>query len=109
MIRGLLLCCCLVFLLPLSSWASSIQPGERIEYKIVKVGLKAGDASLTFAGPRIYRGKKIVLIVFQARAFNFFDEERIFVDPKSYLPLFVERNLNIFGKKEKIIEEYTPA
>lgn len=94
---------------PLSSFAAIVQPGERIEYKITKVGIKAGEASLTFAGPRIYRGKKIILIVFQAKAFNFLDEERIFVNPKDYFPLFVERNLNIFGKKEKILEEYSPG
>ncbi len=86
--------------------ANFIKPGEKIYYKIVQLGIKTGRASLTFAGPRIYRQKKLILIVFQAQALNFFDQERIFLNPSDFMPLFVERNLNIFGKKEKITEEY---
>jgi hypothetical protein len=91
------------------SSAATIKPGERIRYKIVKLGLKAGEANLTFVGSRIYRRKPTSLIIFQAKGFNFYDEEKIYVDPKSFMPLFVERNLNIFGNKEKITEEYTPG
>ena len=41
-----------------------------------------------------------------AQGFNFFDEEKIYIDPKTFLPLRVDRDLNIFGKKEKITEFY---
>jgi hypothetical protein len=91
------------------SLANSIKPGERIYYKIVKMGLKAGEATLSFMGPKVYHKTKTILIIFQARGFNFLDEERIYVNPKSFKPLYVERNLNIFGKKERILEEYTPG
>ena len=97
----------LIVTLSTACLAGVIKPGEKIRYKIVKLGIKAGEASLTFVGPRIYRRHQTILIIFQAKGFNFFDEEHIFVDPKGLMPLFVERNLNIFGKKEKITEEYT--
>jgi hypothetical protein len=97
---------CLLVASSSASLAAPIKPGERITYKITKLGIKAGEATLIFSGPKVYRKTKTVLIIFVARAFNFFDEEHIYVDPKTYRPLFVERNLNIFGKKERILEEY---
>ena len=80
---------------------------ETIYYTITQMGLKAGEASLSMAGATSYKGKSTVLIVFKADGLNFFDEENIYVDPDSYQPLFVERNLNIFGSKEKILEDYS--
>jgi hypothetical protein len=70
------------------------------------MGIKAGEATLTMAGPKDYNGQKTVLIIFKADGLNFFDEENIYVTPEDYRPMFVERNLNIFGKKEKILEDY---
>lgn len=80
--------------------------GETILYDIKKMGVKAGSASIVFKGKVMHEGKEYALIVFTAQAFNFLDEEKIYVDPVSFYPLRVERNLNIFGKKEKIREEY---
>jgi hypothetical protein len=108
MMKFVLTLCLLVFCSS-ASLAAPIKPGERITYKITKLGIKAGEATLIFSGPKIYRKKPAVLVIFVARAFNFFDEEHIYLDPKTYRPLFVERNLNIFGNKEKILEEYTPG
>jgi len=73
------------------------------------MGLKAGEATLSNVGPVEYRGQRTFLIVFKAQAINFWDEERIYTDPLNLYPLFVERNLNIFGRKEKILEVYDRA
>ncbi len=81
-------------------------PGEKIYYSVKQLGVKAGDAVLQFKGEAYLEGKKYSLIVFTAKGFNFFDEERIYVDPESFQPVRVLRDLNIFGNKENIMEEY---
>ena len=82
---------------------------ETIHYAILQMGLKAGEATLSNAGPAEYRGQHTFLIVFKAQAINFWDEEKIYTDPLDFYPLFVERDLNIFGNKEKILEVYERA
>ena len=80
--------------------------GETITYNIEQMKVKSGTATLTFQGPQKLNNRDVYLIVFKADGFNFFDEENIYVDSKSFLPIFIKRDLNIFGKKEKITEEY---
>ncbi|HRZ40194.1 MAG TPA: DUF3108 domain-containing protein [Candidatus Omnitrophota bacterium] len=81
-------------------------PGETIRYQIKKMGIKAGDAVLEYKGVVEDGGRELVLLVFTADGFNFYDEEKIYADPETLLPVRVERDLNIFGKKEKIVEYY---
>ena len=82
--------------------------GEKIMFSIQKMGLKVGEATLVFQGSAKLGEKRAALIIFTAKALNFFDEEKIFVDPQTFYPLMVKRDLNIWGKREKIIEEYFP-
>ena len=91
-----------------SNKALPFSSGEKITFSIKKMGLKVGEASLVFQGSTKLKEKEAFLIVFTANAINFFDEEEIFVDPQTFYPLMVKRDLNIWGKKEKIIEEYFP-
>ncbi len=83
------------------------QSGEKITYVIKKIGLKAGTATIEFKGQTQLNGRPVALIVFTARGMNFFDEEKIFTDPVSFYPLIVQRDLNIWGKREQITEDYT--
>jgi len=83
------------------------QPGEKILYRVKQAGIKVGDATLEFQGEIYHEGQKYLLVVFHADGFNFYDEERIYLDPKTWRPRRVVRDLNIFGKKEKILEEYS--
>ena len=80
--------------------------GETISYNIKSLGVNGGKATLTFEGLQEYKGKEAYLIMFTARAVNFFDEERIYADKETFNPIAVIRDLNIWGKKEKISEEY---
>lgn len=83
--------------------------GETIQYNIKSLGVKAGEASLTFKGlVKDPQGRDSYLIVFTAKAANFLDEEKIYADVATFYPRVVERNLNIWGKKEKITESYNP-
>lgn len=113
MIRQMVQMFLIVFCLLLNNsqwlWANQPMPfkvGEKITYSITKVGVKTGEATLVFQGEEKLNDKPVYLIVFTARSLNFFDEEKIFVDQQTFYPLRVERDLNIWGKKEKIIEDY---
>ena len=79
---------------------------ETIHYNILQLGVKAGEASLIFVGPSIYKTRNVFLIEFKAKGMNFLDEEKIYLNPQDLRPDIVERNLNIFGHKERIVEEY---
>ncbi len=80
---------------------------EKITYAIKKVGMRAGTAVLTFKGPVIYEQQELFLITFEASGLNFYDQENIYADPQTFYPVVVERDINIFGKKEKITEDYS--
>ncbi len=84
-------------------------PGEVIHYSVKQLGVKVGEATLAFSGDTYSDGKKFILVVFTAKGATFYDEERIFLDQTSFLPLKVLRDLNIFGNKETILEEYDQA
>jgi hypothetical protein len=97
------------FLFVLSVTTAQAEPfktGEKICYNVKQMGVKAGDATLELVGDSYIEGKKYTLIVFRAQGFNFYDEERIYVDGGTWLPQHVLRDLNIFGNKEKISEDY---
>jgi len=83
------------------------ESGERIVFSIKKLMIKAGEGSLVFHGLTPYKGRRLLHISFKATALNFLDMEEIYCDPDTYHPVFVERNLNIWGKRETIVEDYT--
>ena len=89
-----------------SEAAKMLKKGETFRYMIKKLGIKAGDASLEFKGEAEIAGRKALLIVFTSEGFNFYDQEKIYLDPETYFPIAVDRDLNIFGNKEKIKERY---
>ena len=79
---------------------------ETIHYNILQLGVKAGEATLTFVGLTEYKTRPVFLIEFKSQGMNFLDEEKIYLHPEDLRPDIVNRNLNIFGHKEKIFEEY---
>lgn len=89
--------------------ASPFADNETVRYVIKKLKMKVGEAKITFRGEAELNHRKVYLIVFRAEGFRFFDQEKIYVDPVSFLPVQVERDVDIFGKKEKITEYYGPA
>lgn len=82
---------------------------ETITYTIKKFGVKVGEATLTLGGLEKVEARDLYRMTFTAKAPNFFDQEQIWVEPATLYPVLVKRNLNIFGKKEKIIEKYDLA
>jgi hypothetical protein len=106
--RLLKLLLCVLCLAPAAhaDQAPSFVKGETINYTVRKFGV-GGKATLTFQGQDKINGRDAYLIVFKADGFNFYDEEKIYLDMKAYTPVSVLRDINIFGKKEKITEDYT--
>lgn len=80
--------------------------GEKITYDIKKLKIDVGDAVLEFRGAVAMDGREALLVVMTAQGFKFYDEEKIYLDPVSFFPLKIERNINIFGNPEKIVELY---
>lgn len=95
---------------PMANAANDVNDfvGEKITYAIKQMGFKAGEAVLSFEGPATRENKDFMLIVFKASGMNFMDSEKIYADPQTLFPQIVERDLNIFGKKEQIVEYYEP-
>ena len=81
------------------------KPGETIRYSIHKLLLQ-GEATLVYKGPCVFKNKKALLIVFTSKAFNFYDQEKIYLGVEDFRPIHVDRNINIFGRKERIFEGY---
>jgi hypothetical protein len=81
-------------------------PGEIITYHIKKFKVTAGEATLQYHGLVEVDGVGAVGITFTAKALNFLDEEKIYLDPKTFYPLMVKRTLDLWGKKERIDEVY---
>ncbi len=96
----------------LNGWAAVLPEGakafngEKLKYSIKKHGMKVGEATLVFNASDKLNGRDVYSIAFTSTSFNFLDEEMIYMDPATFLPLVVKRNLNIWGKKERINEEY---
>ena len=83
--------------------------GETLNYRISKFGLKVAQASITYQGKVEVDGEELILVDFVATGLKFLDEEKIYLDPKTFFPVQIERNLNIFGSEERIVEHYEPA
>jgi hypothetical protein len=81
--------------------------GEKISYSIKKFGIRAGEATLVFNGLAKLDDEDVYLAVLTVTAFNFRDEEKIYLDPETFYPLMVKRDLNLWGKEEAIVEDYS--
>ncbi len=107
-LSGFLLLGTAAFAAPVYAAPAPFRAGEVMTYDIKQGFIKVGRATLTFPGEVQYEGQRLFLIIFRADGFNFYDREEIYLDPDTFLPVVVLRdlNLNIFGGKQKIREDY---
>jgi len=78
--------------------------GERIVYDISPIG----TSEYTDLGVVDFLGKKMRFCTFHTQVLGFDDLEKIYSDPKTFLPLRVERNISMLTGKEYLVEEYFP-
>ena len=100
-IYNLLLISLFIFCLNCAS-ASPRITGERIVYAISPVGV----SEYSDLGPSEVKGRPFNLATFKTQAMGFRDTEKIYTDPQTDLPVRVERDLSMWGDREKLVEEY---
>ncbi|MFC1594399.1 DUF3108 domain-containing protein [Candidatus Omnitrophota bacterium] len=81
--------------------------GERYVYAVKMTGLRVGTAELVYEGLSQLEGRDVVVITLTTKITNFFDEERIFADAETFLPVRIERTIRRLGLSENIVEEYS--
>jgi len=77
--------------------------GEKIVYNIRPL---FGRAEYSDLGIVDLKGKKAKLVIFKTNVLGFKDTEKIYSDPRSSLPITIERDITFLFSEEKIIEEY---
>ncbi len=80
--------------------------GERITYDVMLSGMRMGNAVFHYQAKAELDLKQVNLFIFETRAMRFKDNEKIYGDPETFLPLRVEREISSWPKYEKIIESY---
>ena len=80
--------------------------GEKITYHVQLGKLNLGKAVFEHLPNAELQGRKVNLMTFETKLARFTDLERIYSDPKSFLPLRVERYISTWPFPEKIIEDY---
>ncbi len=76
--------------------------GEKISYLISPFG----RADYVDLGIVDFNGKKARLITFSTQVLWFLDTEKIYAQPKTLLPLKIERDVSSWFGRESIVEEY---
>jgi hypothetical protein len=80
--------------------------GENLVFRLDLGFFSIGTANLIFEGRTQLDGKEVYLIKFITHVANFYDKENIYAEIDSFLPLRVDRDIKMFGKKINIVEEY---
>lgn len=100
----------ILFIILLSSFfiLKGIYAFEHAEEKIIYAVSPIGRAEYCDEGLVELNNKRVRLVTFRTRLIGFDDLEKIYSDPRTLLPLKVERFVSILFGKEYLIEEYTP-
>ena len=91
--------------------ASRFGPDNRLFYKVYYNGIPVGKIEWEYKGRGKVAGKLADVLYLNSdtkilQFFNLKGDERVFLDANSHLPLKVERDIYVFGKKEIIEEIY---
>lgn len=109
----ILICCIILF--SNFVFGESIQKRfknkDKIKYEIYFNGIPSGDVVWEYLGKKLIEGKEVDALSISSntkilKLLNLTSEEQVFLDSKTYLPVKVERNVVLFGKKERIEEIY---
>ncbi|HLF18033.1 MAG TPA: DUF3108 domain-containing protein [Candidatus Omnitrophota bacterium] len=106
MIRSRISFLALIVLLSSSSFAAVFVPGETITYQIKKANLTVGKVIVRYHGITPLEGRDYILVTVDTAALRMRDTEKIYLDPQSFYPAIIERDIDMWGKKESITERY---
>ncbi len=83
------------------------EAGEEFVYTVYYKGISIGESSLTFCGEREINDTKAYYITFNTYTLYLNDEEELYAQKETFLPLRVERTIKkTVGFTEKIKESY---
>ncbi len=80
--------------------------GERLIYDIKLGKIRLGEARYSHNESVEINGKLLTSMEFVTKVANFNDTETIYTDPKTFLPVKIERNITNWLSKERITENY---
>ena len=80
--------------------------GERLKYNIYSLGIKVGEAIISYQGRKDLDGKILDYVTIESNAPGFKDLEKIYGNIKNFSPVRVEREIKLFGEDINIIEDY---
>ncbi|MBN3040709.1 MAG: hypothetical protein JW867_06240 [Candidatus Omnitrophica bacterium] len=87
-----------------------LQGKKKISYSVSFNGMSSGDIEWEYLGKEKIDGKEVEVLSVNSDTtiLNLFDltsKEKVYLDPSTYLPYKVERDLKVFGKDE-VVQEY---
>ena len=80
--------------------------GEKVVYDVMLGGIRLGQAVFYYPGKAELDGRPVSIFTFETSLFRFKDKEKIYSQPRTFLPLKVEREISSWPKYEKITEIY---
>jgi hypothetical protein len=80
--------------------------GEKIIYDVMMGKMRVGQAVFHYQSKSELEQKPVNIYTFETKMMNFRDNEKIYSDPETFLPLRVERLFSAWPKYEKITETY---
>jgi len=91
---------------PIEKQISSDRVGEKITYDVMMGKMRLGAAYYHHLRKTQLHGRTVNLITFVTDIIRFHDLEVIYSDPRTYLPLLIERKVSRLMQPEKIWEDY---
>jgi hypothetical protein len=107
--------CIAICFLGLSAFAETIQERfkgkDELNYEVFLNGIPCGTTQWQYVGKKQLENKEadVLAVISDTKILQFLNlvgKENVFLDSKTHLPLRVERDLVVFGKKEFIEEIY---
>lgn len=88
--------------------ANVFRDRETIKFGVYATGLRVGSGLLSYEGLDDSSGLPLQHIIFRVSTLSVEDTEEVFGTPDFKSPVRVVRRIKLFGKKENIVEEYSP-
>jgi len=80
--------------------------GEEIIYDVKLGKLHLGTSKFIRIENSNQQEKNLYVMLFETKLATFFDREKIFTDPQTFLPIIIEREIKNLFLKERILETY---
>jgi len=80
--------------------------GEEIIYDVKLGHMQLGTSKFSRVENSSHQDKNLYVMLFETKLATFFDKEKIFTDPQTFLPIIIERDIKNLFLREKILETY---